>query len=164
MQGRFFHKGGLTARALLPAALTVTVAATLAWQARAGGEAADFPEHFAAGVHYATVKRGNITEQLYTSRDAIEAAKSGKPFPSGTVITLVDSRDDQLFRYVVMQKRTGWGAELPDAQRAGDWKFQWFNPDKTVKADEDLGRCMSCHQQRASQDFVWSVDHMKKAP
>ncbi len=80
MQGRFFHKGGLTARALLPAALTVTVAATLAWQARAGGEAADFPEHFAAGVHYATVKRGNITEQLYTSRARSKRPRAGSRF------------------------------------------------------------------------------------
>jgi hypothetical protein len=139
--------------------MTVTVAGTVASQAR---ELVVFPEQFAAGVHYATVKRGNITEELYTSREAIDAAKSGKPFPSGTVITLVDSRDGKLFRYVVMEKRTGWGAEFPPAQRTGDWKFQSFNPDRTVKADEDLGRCMSCHQSRAGDDFVWSADQMKK--
>jgi hypothetical protein len=149
---------------MIAATISIGVSALSAWHvSAAAGAPLLFPENFAAGVHYATVKRGNITEELYASREAIEAAKSGQPFPSGTVITLVDSRDGKLFRYVVMEKRTGWGAEFPASQRTGDWKFQWFNPDKTVKADEDTGLCMSCHQSRASDDFVWSADQMKRA-
>jgi hypothetical protein len=92
-------------------ALAVGVAAMVAWQAKAGRELVRFPENFVQGVQYATVNRGNIRQEIFTSREAIEAVKNGQPIPSGTVITLVDYRDGKLFRYVVMEKRTGWGAE-----------------------------------------------------
>jgi len=109
------------------------------------------------------VNRGNITAEIYTSREAIAAAKAGRPLPNGTVITLVDSRDGALFRYVVMEKRAGWGADVPPDIRTGDWKFQWFNPDRTVKAGEDLTRCMGCHRPQAANDFVFTLGQMKAA-
>ena len=91
----------------LATALALAVAATLAGQVRAGSELIKFPESYTAGVLYATIDRGNITEEIFTSRAAIDAVKNGQPIPSGTVITLVDYRDGELFRYVVMEKRTG---------------------------------------------------------
>jgi hypothetical protein len=71
------------------------------------------------------VERGNITEEIFTSRAAIDAVKRGQPIPSGTVTTLVEYNaklDDhgnplrdasgrlikgEISRYVVMEKRTG---------------------------------------------------------
>ena len=43
-----------------------------AWRALASSDLVAFPEKYAQRVHYATVKRGNITEELFTSRAAIE--------------------------------------------------------------------------------------------
>jgi hypothetical protein len=63
----------------LATALALAVAATLAGQARAGGELVKFPENYAEGMHYATVDRGNITEEMFTSRAAIDAVKNGQP-------------------------------------------------------------------------------------
>ena len=62
----------------------------------------------------------NIGEELFTSREAIDAVKNGRPIPSGTVITMEDYRSGKLFRYVVMEKRTGWGAQYPPDIRDGD--------------------------------------------
>ena len=134
----------MKARSLLGTALALTAAAVVAWQAQAGRGLAAFPENFADGVRYATVTRGNIKEDIFTSRNAIDAAKAGKKLPSGTVITLVDYRDGKLFRYVVMEKRTGWGAEYPPEQRNGEWEFQAFNADKPVNQNEDVARCFAC--------------------
>jgi hypothetical protein len=111
-------------------------------------------------VHYATVKRGNITEELFTSRTAIDAVKKGQPIPSGTVITMEDYRDGKLFRYIVMEKRTGWGAEYPPDKRNGEWEFQAFNDDKSVNHSENLDRCFACHK---GQGFVFTLDRMKSA-
>jgi uncharacterized membrane protein len=115
----------------LATALALAVAATLAGQVKAGGELVNFPENYAEGVHYATVDRGNRRQEMFTSRAAIDAVKNGQPIPSGTVITLVDylakldGRGNplkdasgglikgEISRYVVMEKRTGWGAEYP---------------------------------------------------
>jgi hypothetical protein len=120
-----------------------------------------FPQNFAEGVRFATITRGNIQEELFTSRAAIEAVKKGETFPSGTVITLVDYRDGRLFRYVVMEKRTGWGADYPPDIRNGEWEFQAFNADRSVNEAEDVRRCFSCHKSQAQQDFVYMRDRMK---
>jgi hypothetical protein len=147
----------------LATALALAVAATLAGLARAGGELVRFPENYAEGVLYAIVERGNLREEVYTSRVAIDAVKKGQPIPSGTVITLVDYRDGKLFRYVVMEKRTGWGAEYPPEKRNGEWEYQSFRADKSVNNEENLDRCFSCHKSRERQDFVWTFDQMKSA-
>jgi hypothetical protein len=127
----------------------------------ADGNGVQFPENYAEGVHYGTVERGGITEELYTSREAIRAAKNGEPFPSGTVILMEDHRGGELHRYGAMEKRTGWGDAYPASVRTGDCRFQEFNPDRTVKADVDETRCMSCHKPQKDQDYVFTVDKMK---
>ncbi len=147
----------------LATVLALALAATLARQARAGGELVKFPEDYAEGVLYATMKRGNTYEEIFARREAIDAAKNGQPLPSGTVITLVGYRDGELFRYVVMEKRTGWGAEYPPEKRNGEWEFQAFNADKSVNRNENLDRCFSCHKSQADRDFVFTFDEMKSA-
>jgi hypothetical protein len=77
------------------------------------------------------------------------------------VITLVDYRDEELFRYVVMEKRTGWGAEYPSEKRNGEWEVQAFKC--PVNHNENLDRCFSCHQSRERQDFVFTFDQMRSA-
>lgn len=143
---------------ILTAVLVVAIG-----QAFAGGDKVKFPENHADGVHYATVNRGNIREELFTSREAVNAVKNGEDIPDGTVITLVDYRDGKLFRYVVMEKQTGWGAEYPPEKRNGEWEYQAFNADKTVNANETLDRCFSCHKSQAANDFVFTLDRMKGA-
>src|SRR5207302_514968 len=121
--------------------LGLAVVAALVWQAQAGGELVKFPDNHTDGVRYAIVERGNLKEDIFTSRATIDAVKAGQSMPSGTVITLVDYRDGKLFRYVVMEKRTGWGADYPPAKRNGEWEFQAFNADKSVNISENLDRC-----------------------
>jgi hypothetical protein len=145
----------------LATALALAVVATLARQVRAGGELVKFPESYTAGVLYATVDRGDITEEIFTSRAAIDAVKNGQPIPSGTVITLVDYRDGELIQYVVMEKRTGWGAEYPPEKRTGEWEYQAFNADKSANDKEGLNRGFSCHKTKEQQDFVFTFDQMK---
>lgn len=135
----------------------------IAWSALAGGELVNFPENVAEGVHYATVKRGNITEEPFISPAAIDAAKRGQSLPSGTVITMEDYRDGKLFRYIVMEKRSGWGAEYPPEKRNGEWEFQAFNADKSVHRSENLDRCFACHKGQAQTDFVFTLGRMTAA-
>lgn len=145
------------------AVISLVIASALGISAYADGTLVKFPEGFERGVKYATVNRGNIQQDLYTSREAIDAVRAGQPFPSGTVITLVDSRDGKLFRYVVMEKRSGWGANYPPDKRNGEWEFQAFNADRTVNRNENLDRCFSCHKGQAQADFVFTRDRMKAA-
>lgn len=141
----------------------VAAAAALAASAYADGDPVKFPEGFERGVKYATVERGALIEELFTSAKGIAAVKQGKALPSGTVITVVDHRDAKLFRYVVMEKRAGWGAEYPPEKRTGEWEFQAFNADRAVNRAENLDRCFSCHKAQAANDFVFTRSRMKDA-
>jgi len=141
--------------------LALLAAVILTAHARAADDLVEFPKEYEAGTHYATVNRGGIREELYTSRDAVQAAKRGEPFPDGTIITLVDYRDGKLFRYVVMEKRKGAGAAYPADLRNGDWRFQEFTPNRSVNRAEDGTRCMRCHKALERTDFVFTVTQMK---
>ena len=112
----------------------------------AGGDKVAFPENHAAGVLFTTVDRPDNKQfrELYTSAEALDAAKKGEPLPSGTVITLIqyaaklDAQGNpekdangrfikgNLIGYTVMEKRTGWGTEYPDNIRNGEWEYQAF--------------------------------------
>ena len=149
---------------LLPLVAGVAVLAGLAMKAGAGSDLVSFPEQFAKGVKYATVERGNIKEDIFTSAEAIAAVKQGQPLPSGTVITLIDYRDRKLFRYVVMEKRAGWGSDYPSEKRNGEWEFQAFNADKSINRSENLDRCFGCHKAQAQHDYLYTLDRMRNAP
>lgn len=149
--------------AAIPTALVLLAGVASFRTAYADGEIVRFPADYARGVHYATINRGHIREELFVGREAIEAVKAGRPMPNGTVITMEDHRDGELFRYVVMEKRSGWGPRHAPELRTGDWEFQWFNPDRSAKAGESLDRCRSCHVGQAASDFVFTADRMKAA-
>lgn len=132
-----------------------------AFAADAGEGEVAFPADHEQGVHYATVPRGNIRQEMYTSREAIEAAKAGEALPHGTVITLVDHRDGGVHRYVVMEKQEGWGDQFPADIRNGDWNYAVFNPDGSRK-DDGPERCMSCHKSQAENDYVYTYERMQQ--
>jgi hypothetical protein len=162
----------------------MVAAVAVAAQVRAGGDKVVFPENYAKGVLYTTVDRADNKQyrELYTSPEAVAAAKEGKPLPSGTVITLVQYKAQldadgnpqkdangrfvkgDLLAYTVMEKRTGWGAEYPDNVRNGEWEYQAFTGERKVNEKANLTACFNCHKPLPSgQDFVFTYDKMKTA-
>ena len=73
--------------------VTVVLAALAAVVARssAGPEKIAFPANYKDGVLYTIADRYDVKQyrELYASAAAVQAAKEGKPLPSGTVLTLV---------------------------------------------------------------------------
>ena len=155
----------------------VAALATLAVQARAGGDKVAFPEGFEKGTLYATVDRYDIKQfrELYASPGVVEAVRKGQAVPSGAVLTLVQYRaktddkgnpikgpdgrfvKDALVAYTVMEKRTGWGAEYPSELRNGEWEYQAFTTDKKANPKANLAACFQCHKPHEKQDFVMSL-------
>jgi len=113
-------------------------------------------------VHYTTVTRGEVTEHIMTTPDAIAAVKAGQPVPEGTHFVLVDYRDDKVFRYFVMEKGENWGADYDEDRRTGDWQFQWFKPDGSINMAENTARCQSCHTSRADRDFLYTYNELRR--
>ena len=47
-----------------------------------------FPANLDKLVHYTTIRRGEVTEHILTTPEAIQAIKDGKPVPFGTHFTI----------------------------------------------------------------------------
>lgn len=98
--------------------------------------------------HYTTVRRGVTREHMLTSREALTAIQAGQPVPTGTHVVLVDYQSDVLTRYLVAQK-IGAGVD--------DWEYQWFWPDRSIKANENMAQCYGCHQRsRGDRQFMFT--------
>ena len=114
------------------AAMAGLIGAGIALQVNAANDKFTFPDGFDKGVQYLTVDKPNKQVHIfYASKEAIAAAKAGKPMPDGTVFVGVhynakldaqgnpekgpDGRfiKDTLRQYAVMRKEKGWGGEYP---------------------------------------------------
>ena len=167
----------LSVAALAAVSLTVAV--------RAGGDKIAFPENYAKGVLYTTVDRPDNKQyrELFSTPEAIAALKAGQPIPSGTVLTLVQFKavlnaagepekdangrfiKGDLVGYTVMEKRTGWGADYPEAKRNGEWEYRAFRADKTPNTQANHEACFTCHKPLGTgPDFVYTYERMKSAP
>jgi Cytochrome P460 len=140
----------------LLAALAAAAVFVVGWQVHAETNRVKFPENLDQLVHYTTVRRGNVTEHILATREAIDAIKSRKPIPAGTHFVLVDHRDGELYRYFVMEKGLGWGADYDDRRRTGDWQFQWFWPDRSINMNENTARCQSCHRSQEGSEYLYT--------
>jgi plastocyanin len=140
-----------------------------------------FPQDWAKGVMYATVDRPDTKQyrEFYTSAEAVAAAKAGKPIPDGTVITLAayaaqadaagaplkDANGrfmrGNLLAVNVMQKKAGWGADIPEAIRNGDWVYQSFAPDGKANDKANLTACYQCHLPFAKDDYLTNMAKLK---
>src|SRR5262245_34879449 len=113
----------------------------------AGPEKIKFPQ-YQTHVLYDVLDQPEFKEvrELFANPEALKGLKAGQPLPSGSVLsapTFKALRDDKgefvrdangrlvrgrLDRIVVMEKRTGWGAEYSDALRNGDGNMRPSKP------------------------------------
>lgn len=137
-------------------ALAACAVSLVGWQVHAETNRVQFP-NLDELVHYTTVRRGNVTEHIMTTPEAMDAVKSGKPIPTGTHFVLADHRDGKLYRYFVMEKGEGFGADYDERRRTADWQFQWFWPDKSINMNENTARCQSCHGGQKASDYLYTA-------
>jgi plastocyanin len=140
-----------------------------------------FPETWSKGTMYATVDRPDTKQyrEFYTTPDVLAAVRSGKPVPDGAVITLaayaaqVDAAGvplkDANGRFMkgnlvavnVQQKKAGFGADIPEAIRNGDWMYQSFTPDGKPNDKANLTACYQCHLPFAKDEYLTNLAKLK---
>jgi len=136
-----------------------------------------YPEGWDKGVMYATVDRYDTRQfrEFWGPAEAVAAAREGKPFPYGTVLTLaayaakVDAHGvpvkdangrfikDKLVAVNSMMKGQGFGADIPAAVRNGDWIYQSFSPEGKVNDKANLTACLQCHLPFAKDDYLTNL-------
>ncbi len=136
-----------------------------------------FPEGWEKLEMYATVDRPDTKQyrEFYAAPAVVKAVREGKPIPDGAVLTLaaylakVDANGvpvkdangrfmkDKLAAVNSMQKKAGFGADIPEPIRNGDWIYQSFTPDGKVNDKANLTACFVCHLPFAKDDFLTNM-------
>ena len=98
----------------------------------------------------------------------------GQMFPNGTVMVMelykvkmngevpetgADGKllKGDLVKVFVMAKGDGWGQDVPDNLKNGNWIFSAFGSDGKA-LPEDFTKCRACHAPLAAKDFVHRYD------
>lgn len=160
--------------------LALPLAAPLAPAVAADGIA--FPKDYKTSFsNYLSLDRTQNPDQiirLFANDKALEAARAGKELPDGSVIvgeiykaevgkdgkpvvsTLGRKIRDKLAVIAVMEKRPGFGKDLPADLQNNGWDFAAFKPDG-ADAGKDLNACRACHAPLKDTQHLFSIEHMK---
>jgi len=110
----------------------------------------------------------------YANPVAMQAAKAGKPLPAGAVILsevyaakLDDRLDfvkgpdgifaiDRLLFYSVMARDDGWGQDIPEILRNGDWNYAAFLPDGAPRPRINHAECLACHRAQDEANYMFT--------
>lgn len=142
-----------------------------------------FPENYKNQlINYLSLDRSQNEDQiirLFAPKEALEAAKSGKQLPDGTVLVgeiykakknsegkVIKSAlgrriRSKLAAIAVMEKRKGWGDKFPAELKNGDWDFAVFSTDGKRLVKKDLNACRSCHAPLTDMQHLFSFEHLK---
>ena len=167
--------------AQLPAAATGARSALLPNVARTS---VTFPEGYKnTFTKYRTINLP-ATKQVrsyYASKAAAAAAKAGKPLPDGSVLiseTYAAKLDayskpvmgsdgfyvaDKLLSYSAMARQAGWGKDIPEMLRNGDWNYAVFAADKQHKPGVNQAECLACHKPLDNTSYLFTLKQLAEA-
>ncbi|MFV0367652.1 MAG: cytochrome P460 family protein [Hyphomicrobiaceae bacterium] len=138
---------------------------------------ADYKTKF---TNYLSLDRTQNDDQiirLFANDKALAAAKAGEKLPDGSVIVgeiykarldkdgkpvvseLGRKVRDKLALIAVMERRDGFGKDLPQELQNDGWDFAAFKPDGS-NAGKDLNQCRACHAPLTGTQHLFSLEHM----
>ena len=117
----------------------------------------------------------------YANKAALAAAKAGKSLPDGSVLfaevyaaKLDDAKNpvkgadgffvaDKLIFYTAMASGAGWGAEIPDMLRNGNWNYAVFTLDKKPRPGVNQAECLACHKPLDNVSYTFTLKELAAA-
>lgn len=143
------------------------------------GIPANFKSDF---THYTTLNnaRRKQLRKYWANKIALKAAKAGRPLPEGSVIVVEAFRAklgadkkpvmgagglyaaDKLAGYTAMARRAGWGNDLPDILRNGDWQYGLFKADRSLRQGRSQASCLACHKPLAKDSYVFTMKQLRE--
>ena len=64
---------------------------------------------------------------------------------------------DRLVNYAVMERRAGWGKEIPDILRNDDWQYAVYSPTRELRTTVNQAECLACHKPLDKESFTFSI-------
>ena len=113
----------------------------------------------------------------YANKAAIDAAKANKPLPAGSYLFAevyaakldankqpVMGKDgffepEKLIFFTAMQSGAGWGKDIPDMLRNGDWNYAIFTLEKQPRPINQA-ECFACHKPLDNVSYVFTLKEL----
>ncbi|MEW6688574.1 MAG: cytochrome P460 family protein [Pseudomonadota bacterium] len=142
-----------------------------------------FPEGYKdTFTHYHTINfpATRQVRRYYANKAAREAAKAGRPLPEGSMLFAevyaakldaaknpVMGKDgffeaEKLIFYTAMQSGAGWGREVPEMLRNGEWNYAVFTLDRKPRPINQA-ECFACHKPLDKASFVFTLKQLSDA-
>jgi cytochrome c553 len=132
-----------------------------------------FPASFPAGFTlFKTDGDGDTITERYANAVAVKAARAGQPLPDGSVILAVNHKaatdaagkrvPGEITGYTGQASQAGWGADIPELLRNGNWDYALFSADKT-RRELNQAQCMACHKPIAADSYVFNLKALHEA-
>jgi cytochrome c553 len=117
----------------------------------------------------------------YANRNALEAARAGKPLPDGSELFAevyaakldadkkpVTGADgffvaEKLMFYTAMASGAGWGADIPEMLRNGNWHYAVFTLDRKARPGVNQAVCLACHKPLDGASYVFRLMELAAA-
>ena len=117
----------------------------------------------------------------YANSAAVQAAKAGRPLPDGSVLFAevhaakldadkkpVAGADgfyvaEKLMFYTAMASGAGWGADIPELLRNGNWHYAVFTLDGKQRPGVNQAECLACHKPLDAASYVFTLKELAAA-
>ena len=117
----------------------------------------------------------------YANKAAVDAARANKPLPVGSYIFAevyaarldankqpVIGKDgffepEKLLLFTAMQSGPGWGKDIPDMLRNGDWNYAIFTLEKQHRPGVNQAECFACHKPLDNVSYVFTLKQLGAA-
>jgi cytochrome c553 len=137
----------------------------------------DFPKGFTLYLTANDAEK-NVISQSFINNAAFAATKAGKPLPDATTIITIHAHAkldaakkpvvakdgswtvDTIENYAGMETLAGWGKDIPELLRNGDWNYAVFGADKTAKP-VNQAVCLACHKPQAAVSYLFSFKELQ---
>jgi len=142
-----------------------------------------FPNDFKSTfVKYHTINFPATKQVRYywANKAAVDAAKAGKPLPDGSYLfaevfaAKVDGSGnpvkgadgffeaDKPLLYTAMQTGAGWGQDIPEMLRNGNWNYAVFSLDKKHRPINQA-ECLACHKPLDNVSYTFTLKELAAA-
>lgn len=117
----------------------------------------------------------------FANRTALDAARQGRPLPEGSVLFAevhaarldADKKPlagadgfyvaDKLLFYTAMASGAGWGAQIPEMLRNGNWNYAVFTLDKKQRPGVNQAECLACHKPLDKVSYTFTLKELAAA-
>ncbi len=67
---------------------------------------------------------------------------------------------DKLLFYTAMEQQAGWGKEIPDLYRNGDWNYAVFTGERQLRPGVNQALCFACHKPKAKESYLFTLPQL----